>query len=126
MKISRAMIFDYLTSITAYVGDNDGAPEDLSEYDEDILNVKLGAEKYGDLDCFRLAIDYLLTHPEANASSYAPIHYQYDQEEMKELLNHIKQVIWSTDSMLEREVIDSVELVDISLTDWWKSRRVKS
>ncbi|MGF1489076.1 MAG: hypothetical protein ACFBSE_18470 [Prochloraceae cyanobacterium] len=125
MKISGGMVSHYLNAVTAYVGDIGDAAEDVSEYHEDIINMKLRAEKHGDLDSLRLAIDYLLTHPEANPSSYAAIHYDYDDEEIKELLNYIRLVVWSTESVTNLEEVNKVELVNTSLSDWWEMRKNK-
>lgn len=117
------MIVYYLDTVASYVGDIGGAPEDLSEYDRSIISMKLKAEKHDDLYLLRLAIDYLLTHPEVDAPNYVNAHYDYDREETEDLLKHIKFVVWSTDSMMDKKLIDSVELVDTTFEEWINSKK---
>ena len=124
MKISKWMVERHLQTVTAYVGDNDGAPEDLAEYDEDILIMKRKAERKGDLCYLRIAIDYLITHPEADAPSLMDMFYFYDEEEANELLKYIRLKVWETDEANNPEEIEEVELVDTSLDEWRQTREL--
>ena len=116
------MVSHYLISVTAYVGDNGGAPEDLSEYDEDIRNMKIGAEKFDDLGYLRLAIDYLITHPEIDKLIYMGGFYDYDPEESDELLRYIRFKVWGEDFVANPQLVERLELEDTMSTEWWQMR----
>lgn len=122
MKISGGMVRNYLSTVTAYVGDNGGAPEDLSEYDEDIINMKRKAERKDDLNYLRLAIDYFIIHPEACTSMYLGGFYDYDEEEIDELLRYIRFKVWGTDSVVNPKEVEKLELEDTMSSEWWQMR----
>lgn len=122
MKICKWMVERYLQTVTVYVADNGGAPEDLTEYDEYIRNMKQKAERNGDLDYLRLAIDYLITYAIADAPDLIDMFYFYDEEEADELLRYIRLKVWGEDFVANPQLVKKVELVDTSLTDWRKTR----
>lgn len=122
MKISKWMVERHLQTVTAYAGDNGGAPEDLTEYDEDISIMKRKAERKGDLDYLRLAIDYLITYPEADAPSLMNMFYFYDREEADELLRYIRFKVWGTDEVNNLDEVKQVELVPMPLDEWRETR----
>ena len=116
------MIGHYLSAVTSYVGDNDGAPVDLTEYDESIYSMKLKAEQFNDLDYLRLAIDYFITHPEACTLAYLGGFYDYDEEEKDELLRYIRLKVWGEDFVANPEEVEKLELEDTMSTEWWQMR----
>lgn len=117
------MVVYHLDTVAAYAGDIGGAPVDLTEYDESIRDMKIGASKHGDLDYLRLAIDYLITHLEADAPEYLNAHYDYDEDETDELLRYIRFKVWGENTVANRKEVEKVELVDTMVTDWWEMRK---
>jgi hypothetical protein len=125
VQISKALIEGYLDHVASYIGDVGYLPDDLNEYNDSILDLKKFACERGDLDILRVAIDYLLTHPEIDVSSFAAIHHQFDPDEMKDFLCHIRAIIWPQASALGLEEIINVEFINISRFDWWEMRKSK-
>lgn len=122
MKISGGMVSHYLVTVASYAGDNDGAPEDLSEYDKCIYSMKRQAERKDDLDYLRLAIDYLITHPEVDKLIYMGGFYDYDEEESDELLRYIRLKVWGEDFVANPAEVKKLELEDTMSTEWWQKR----
>jgi hypothetical protein len=121
MYIATGLLDEYLTYVTSYVGDNDGVPEDLTEYYDSIINMKLAATEKRDLDYLKLLIDYLLM---TNKSNYETIHYIYSAEEFKELLTYIRDVIWPDSQSPRFENLKNIKLVPMSITDWWEIHKL--
>jgi hypothetical protein len=122
MEIAKSLVRDYLTSVTSYAGDIGGAPEDVTEYHESVLDMKLAAEERGDLKYLQLAIDRLLVDPSENAPSYARIHYHYSPEEMKELLGYIRSVVWPDLPPPKSEDVKRIHFVEMSAEEWRAGR----
>ena len=122
MKISSGMINYYLRTVVSYAGDIGGAPEDLSEYDRSIISMKQKAERKDDLAYLRLAIDYLITHPEIDKLIYMGGFYDYDEEEADELLRYIRFTVWGEDFVANPQLVERLELEDTMSTEWWQMR----
>ena len=116
------MVERYLQTVTAYVADNGGAPEDLTEYDECIRDMQIGAENHNETKYLRLAIDHLITYAIADAPDLMEMFYFYDEEEADELLRYIRFKVWGENFVANPQLVKKVELVDTSLTDWRKMR----
>jgi hypothetical protein len=125
MEIATGMIREYFTYATSFIGDIGGLPESVTEYRNSALIMKKRAEEKGDLEALRLAIDYLLLHPNANAPSYASIHYHYDQDEMQEVLLYIRSVVWPEAAPLDAKKVKDVKIVPMSTSDWWDMRKAQ-
>jgi hypothetical protein len=95
MDIATGLIDEYLTYVTSYIGDLGGVPEDVTEYYNSVVDMKLAATEKGNLDDLKLSIDYLLA---TNKSEYKTVHYDYSIGEFKELLTSIQNTIWSDSS----------------------------
>ena len=118
MKISRAIIEAYLDHVTSQIGDEGSLPDDVTGYYDSILDMKHFAIKQGDLDILRLAIDKLLTDPKVDAPSFAAIHYDYDKDEMQELLFYIRSVVWPDTPMPNPIEVEGIEFVSMSKDEW--------
>jgi hypothetical protein len=123
MKIATGMLKEYLNYIAAIALDQGGAPDDINEYFQYVLWMKELAIEKGDLEPLHLGIDYLLTHPEVDASSYARIHYFYDKDEIEELLLYIRAIVWSDAPPPNPAEVRDVELLPLSVSDWWNNRK---
>lgn len=126
MEISESMVRHYLSCVTSYVGDIGCIPDGVTDYYNDIIEMKKGAIHQGDLDELRLAIDYLLTHPEINPPSFAQTHYHYDDDEFEELLLYIRSVVWPQLPPPDPEEVKDVKFINISASDWWDMRKAQS
>jgi hypothetical protein len=123
MNISRPLIEGYLDHVASYIGDVGYLPDDLNEYNDSILDLEKFANKMGDLEILRFAIDYLLINPEIDAPSFAAIHYDFDLDEMKDFLYHIRSIIWPQASVPSVEEVINIEFTNISRFDWWENRK---
>jgi hypothetical protein len=117
MYIATGLIDEYLNYVTSYVGDIGGTPENLTEYHDSVINMKLAANERNDWDYLKLLLDYLLAK---NKCEYETIHYIYSAEEFKELLTYIRNVIWPDCPSPRVENLENIKLVPMSATDWWE------
>jgi hypothetical protein len=127
MEISTGMVAHYLIHVTGYISELDGCePEDITEYYDSIMDMKIGADRHNDLDPLQLAIEYILTHPEVDPTKFlSGIHYNYTQEQSIELLNYIRKILWPDLPAPKAEKVRDVNLVPMSTFDWWKIRTDK-
>jgi hypothetical protein len=124
MEISTGMVAHYLIHVTGYISELDGCePEDISEYYDSIMDMKIGADRHNDLEPLQLAIEYLLTHPEIDSTKFlSGIHYNYTQEQSIELLSYIRKILWPDLPAPKTEKVLDVNLVPMPTFDWWKMR----
>jgi hypothetical protein len=124
MEISTGMVAHYLIHVTGYISELDGCePEDITEYYDSIMDMKIGADRHNDLEPLRLAIEYLLTHPEIDLTKFlSGIHYNYTQAQSIELLNYIRKILWPDLPAPNAQEVHDVKLVSMSTSDWWKMR----
>ena len=125
MEISSSMVRLYLGEVTSCIGDYGGLPENIHGYDNAIREMKLSAELHQELDVLRMAIDYLITSPKVDAASFAATHYDFDSDEIMELLFYIRSVVWPNLPPPNFEEVKDIVLVEISTSDWWDKRRAE-
>src|SRR6186713_2571085 len=95
MDLPRHLLGHYLQNITvAYCDPEDFPPDDVAGYAKCVNNVRLLAEQFGDLDALKIAFEYLLAHPEIDASQFAGDRYSYDDEEVSEIVRYARETIW--------------------------------
>jgi hypothetical protein len=123
MKISKTTVKFYLDHVmVVYFGDHNQPPEDLSDYDENIENMRIIAQKAGDLPWLKLALQYLLSHPEINLRDYRGS-YPFQPDQVRAILIHIWGVLWPGSEVPGPGEGANVELVDMSVEEWADMRR---
>ena len=125
MEIERAVPDFYLQRFSSYVLDLDGqVPEDLSAYDDEIDDIVVGATRHNDLEHLRLAVDYLLLHPDIPlAERYMNLNYEYEEDEARELLAYFRQKAWPDLPPPDPEEVKDVRIVDtMMISEWWEQR----
>ena len=125
MEIPRHLLDHYLANVTVgYFDSEDLLPEEVSAYHRCVLEMKLDAEHFGDLDALKVAFDYLLAHPEIDTEQFAGGRYPYDDEEVREILRYAVARIWPGAAPTAPEVLAEVRIVgDLSLDEWRRQRR---
>jgi len=81
------------------------------------MNMRLLAEQFGDLEALKLAFEYLLSHPEIDASAFAGDRYPYDDDEVREIVRYARATIWPDAGPVPERGPD-VRLVNLSLQEW--------
>jgi hypothetical protein len=118
MKISTAMVNHYLSDITvAWFNHHELPPDEMPEYLPLVQWMKQNASNHDDLEYLKLAFEYLLTHEDFSGSRYP-----YDSDDIIEIIDFIYRTIWSDLPPVSLSNSDDVQLVSISLDDWWASR----
>ncbi|MGF1489077.1 MAG: hypothetical protein ACFBSE_18475 [Prochloraceae cyanobacterium] len=125
MDISKGMLDHYIGYITVfYFNDHELPPDEITDYYNNVLELKSDAIRRGDLDPLRLGIDYLLCNTDINLDSHGGI-YPYDDDEVREILRYIRSVIWPDLSNVNCEEIKDIKLVNTNRFDWWEMRKLE-
>ena len=118
IEIPSHMLHHYLQNVTvAYFDPEHFPPDDVSGYASCIMNMRLLAEQFGDLEALKLAFEYLLSHPEIDASAFAGDRYPYDDDEVREIVRYARATIWPDAGPVPERGPD-VRLVNLSLQEW--------
>lgn len=124
MDISRGMVEFYLNKITDMRIIEYNLPADnLCEYDLYIEDVKNSATYYGDLEALKLALEYILANSNINASAMTHSEYDWDDEEVREVIHYLWRKIWPGSELISAENMQEVKLVDTSLQEWWAQNK---
>ena len=125
MDIPKHLIDAYLADITVgYFNRNDLPPDGVSGYSSCVGTLRLHAEHFADLEALKVAVDYLLAHPEIDTEQFAGGRYPYDDEEVREILRYAVATIWPGAAPTAPEVLAEVRIVgDLSLDEWRRQRR---
>ncbi len=116
MIISKTMVRNHLARVTVdYFTQHDTHPNNPDEYATYIDNIKKSAEKSGDLKWLKLAIEYVLTHPEEDASQLNAGTYAFNNDRMRSLLETIWATLWP-----ESEVPVAPSFEEMSDAKWEK------
>ena len=111
----------YLTNI--YIVDHDVPPEKLDDYHDYVLMIKSEATRLKDLEPLKLGIDYLLCHREIDLDGHGGL-YPYDDEEVRDILQYIRSIVWSNNSKINCKEVENIKLINTSDIDWWKTRGI--
>ena len=123
MKISAAMVNHYLSDITvAWLNHHELPPDEMQDYLPLVQWMKQNASNHGDLEYLKLEFEYLLTHPDVNYEHFSGGRYPYDSDDIIEIIDFIYRTIWSDLPPVSLSNSDDVQLVSISLDDWWADR----
>ncbi|MBW4690641.1 MAG: hypothetical protein KME27_02615 [Lyngbya sp. HA4199-MV5] len=96
MESHKDRIERYLGDVTAsWFGDNDMPADELSEYDSYIENMKMHAERFGNLDALKQFFEHLLAHPEINTEALTSSQFAWDDEQVREIIAYAHQKIWT-------------------------------
>ncbi len=121
MKISKGMIDNYLHYIT-HCHTFDGVyPDNLSEYSGRISKISQSLEWHNDSEPFKLALDYFLCHPEIDLENVS-YPFTMEDDQLRDVIRYMKKLIWDEDGF-DCEKVNSVELVNTTVDDWWKMRK---
>lgn len=123
-KISNGMLINYVSYITnSWMIDNgEEQSSDINEYYAKTLQMEKDMSYRGDLESFRLGLDFYLCHPEINLSRYFDIYYGWEDNELRELFKYLRKTLYSELLPVNCDEIKKVEIVFMSATDWWDSR----
>jgi len=124
MKISAAMVNHYLSDITvAWFNHHELPPDNLKDYLPLVHWMKQNASNHDDLQYLKLAFEYLVTHPDVNHEYFSGGRYPYDRDDIKEIIDFTYRTIWSDSPPVSQINSHDVQLVPISLEDWWICRQ---
>lgn len=119
MKLSNTMLRGYLRRIAlGYLGRSDEPPEDPSEFDASIDEVRLAAEAAGDMPWLKLGLDHLLTAPGVRLRDYSGGQFPYTEHALYDLFLHAWQVLWPGESLSVPGEGAQLELEEMQPEDW--------
>jgi hypothetical protein len=120
--IADGMLSYYLVGVTAgYFGRHDEPADDVQEYSYLIEDLRLGAALHGDLEYLRLGLEYLLAHREIDLVQFAGgTDFPYEQEQVREIIEYAWKTIWPDAPPIPSGCPPGVELVSMSLEEWWR------
>jgi hypothetical protein len=121
MKISESMVEFYLTKVTnLWIIDHGVPPYNPSEYDDYYIeDIKQSAIYRDDLDTLKLALEHIMSNPEIDTGRLADSEYDWEDEEVRELIRYIWNKIWPDSSPIPPGGPPGVKLVKMSLKEWW-------
>jgi hypothetical protein len=124
MKISNSMINYYLGDVTfGWFNRHDVLPDDVADYHDYVMEIQKGAQKHGDTEYLRIALEYLLNNPKTDYERYDGGRYPYDGDEVREIIEYVLRTLWPDATPVPAEELAKVELVEASIGDWWSSVR---
>src|SRR5437867_1045758 len=122
MKISESMVRYYLHDITmGWFDPEDLPPDNITGYYDCVIQMKLHALKHNDLDVLKLAFEYLLANKQIKCEQFAGGRYPYDEQEVREIIHYAWKTIWPDSTPLLPGGPNGVEIVPMSIDDWWAS-----
>ena len=122
MIISDDMMRYYIGDITSgYFSHHDVPADNVTEYAPFIENMRKLANLHGDLDYLRLGLEYLLAHPEIELLPFAHgDSYPYWEEQIREIIEYAWKMLWPNALPISPGGPSGVELVPMSLEEWWR------
>jgi hypothetical protein len=124
MEISRPMVCHYIDSVTMpWFDDHDDPPDDLEGYHDSAMAAKWWAEKRGDLDALKLALEHILATPEIDCEGLNGALYGYEDEDMREIIDYMRKTLWPDAAPMPPGGPPGVKLVPMPLEQWWESRK---
>ena len=121
MRMSESMIKYYLDTITVgYFNEHDLPPDNLGDYENLVNTIKSKATKHGDLEYLHVALAWLLTNKEVDLESFNGGRYPFDADEMREIISYVYVYLFQDRETPDIQVLESVQLVNVSLEEWWK------
>lgn len=124
MKISAAMVNHYLSDITvAWFNHHELPPDEIQDYFPLVQWMKQNASNHADLEYLKRAFEYLLTHPDINYEYFSGSRYPYDRDEIREIIEFAYRTIWPNTPRVLLDNSHDVQLVPISLEEWWASEQ---
>ena len=100
------------------------APQNASRtiFDEE-MNAARGD---GDLEALRAGVEYVLAHPEIDASQFAgPSEWDWDDAQVRRVMQELRQRMWPNATALPTQELASTRLTDESIQDW-RRRQVQN
>jgi hypothetical protein len=116
VEIRKSEIERYFDYVIAYIADEGGEPDNLTDYHDYIINMKKLAAYKDELDLLLSGIDYYLLNPSLYTPTFTSVHYIFDADEMEELLQYIRSVAFPDAPPLNPETIKDVKIVDVKTT----------
>ena len=124
MRISKTMVKYYLSYLTVgYFGDHAEPAEDFEEYAPIIRNIRVLAERAGDLPWLQLAIEHLLSDSNANLKEYDGGYYPFSRDQIEQHLYHVWKTLWPGAELGQPGEGPTVELVEMSADEWLEYRK---
>jgi hypothetical protein len=118
MKMFDVMVERYVSSVLrGYAEDHGVPPNDLSEYDRLIENVRYGATRHGHFDLLRLGIEHLLGRGVSLKDWLKPCPFG-DEADLREGLAYMHKKLWPDAGPIPPGGPPGVELVPCPWEVW--------
>lgn len=119
MKIRKEMIAGYLRFLTQGRAVNMPDPmSDLSNFDADIRSMRASAERDGNMNWLRLALDALIADPGGRIDQFAGQQYPFDDMELVEIFSRAYKILWPDEELSEPGEELELEFADMSVEEW--------
>lgn len=119
MKLSKTMLRRHLERVTlGYLGRHDQPPEDVTDFDDAIRELRLAAEASGDLPWVKLGLDHVLTTPGIRLRDYGGGQYPYPEETLSELLRYTWEQLWPGETLSPPGAAAALDLVEMPAAEW--------
>lgn len=116
MKICKWFIRDYLDLVTVcWFDHNELPPEDLGEYDPLIQQLEIAARTRNQLNLLRTCLCGVLANPTLDASDLGGGRYQFDDQEIRQIMAHVLSRLWP-DAPCQPEAV--IELYELPYSAW--------
>lgn len=128
MEIPDGILERYVGYITSsLLVAEEGVPEDVSEYLSDVILIRKGALANEHLDALEVSLRYLLSTgalDESLRSRMSGPFYDFDKDEMFEILKYIYSQIWCDGREPHFDEVPNIKLVKVSCVELenWKQK----
>lgn len=111
MKVSRALLRDYLAHVTvAWFARHDLPPPSLDDYGPAIESIRARAQADGRWDELRIALDYVGAHPEIQPREFLTLTFPFSNAQLRELIAHVREYLYPFDEPTPADVLAAAEL----------------
>jgi hypothetical protein len=124
LDISKSMVRYYMDAITIpYFKTHDAPPRNLDAYLPQLLAMKRKLSAHKDEDALKLACEHVIGNPHIDASQLGGGGYTFSENEIRGLIRYVWQQLWPDAPAVKSGGPTGVQLVPMSLEDWWASRK---
>ena len=113
MQIPKLLIQTCLNHITVgYFARHETPPDNLEDYGPQLENIRNYLKEQNQAENFKLALDYLLAHPEIRSNDFVTLTFPFSETQIREIISYVRQYLYPFDEQTKIDDLNSIALVD--------------